>query len=393
MKRTDPTGQRPGKNSVKRDASAGALPAGYGQESRERLAGVFRKLAEWFPENKRKLPWRENRDPYRIWISEIMLQQTRTETVIPYYHRFLARFPDVSALADAPEDELMKLWEGLGYYSRARNLQKAAAICRESHGNELPRAYDALLSLPGIGAYTAGAVSSIANGEKKAAVDGNVLRVISRILASRRDISDPDTKKDFKMLIEEIMVSDAASMDPGTLNQALMELGACICTPGKAPLCAECPVSGECLSNAMHLTGSIPCKAPARRRKTEIRTVFIVTDGSDIVLGKRPDKGLLAGLYELPSREGLPDEDTVKSLWGGILGCPVSVLPAGTGKHIFTHITWEMSGLLIQPSRPLGLCREGLLQNGFLAVPSDDVRKLYPVPSAFSAWKKYWESA
>ena len=264
------------------------------------LAAIVGPLLEWYGRNARSLPWREEPAPYRVWVSEIMLQQTRVEAVKPYFARFLAELPDVTALASAPEQQLMKLWEGLGYYSRARNLQKAARVMVEQYGGTLPADYDALLKLPGIGPYTAGAVASIAYGIPVPAVDGNVLRVVMRLTAGWEDIADPAVKRAVERRMAAILPKDR----PGDFNQAMMELGATVCAPGGEPKCLVCPLNALCEGYRQGVARELPVKAKKKARRIEERTVFLLVCDGELAIRKRADSGLLAGLWELPSVEG-----------------------------------------------------------------------------------------
>ncbi|MBQ1240332.1 MAG: A/G-specific adenine glycosylase, partial [Lachnospiraceae bacterium] len=250
---------------------------------KERLAFAYGPLLSWYREHKRALPWRENKDAYRIWISEIMLQQTRVEAVKPYFFRFMEHFPTVQALAEAPDDELMKCWEGLGYYSRARNLKKAAGVIVEQYEGSLPASHAALLDLPGIGSYTAGAIASIAYEIPAPAVDGNVLRVLSRVCGSRDDILKQSTKKRMETLVSEVIREGEA----GDFNQALIEIGAIVCVPNGAPLCDSCPFYTVCASREEDLIGEIPVKTPKKKRKIEEKTVLILQHGEKIAIRKR----------------------------------------------------------------------------------------------------------
>ena len=294
-------------------------------------------LLQWYPDHHRDLPWRRTRDPYAIWVSEIMLQQTRVAAVIPYYERFMRELPDVKALAAVADDRLNLLWQGLGYYSRAKNLKKAAQIVCERYGGRMPDTYEALLSLPGIGSYTAGAIASIAYGERVPAVDGNVLRVYARLMNDPSDISDPAVKMRVFDELKAIMPND-----PGTFNQALMELGATVCVPNGQPLCDSCPLNGICKAQKAGTAGLLPNKSPKKPRAIEGRTVFALYDHGAPLLNKRPDKGLLAGLYELPNVSGTLS--TEKALeWLTAYGLhPTGDLLCYSAKHVFTHIEWHM---------------------------------------------------
>ena len=255
----------------------------------ERLRAVRGPLLHWYDNNRRILPWREEPEAYKVWISEIMLQQTRVEAVKPYFARFMEALPDVISLAAADEETLLKLWEGLGYYSRARNLKKAAQVIVDEHGGVMPDSYDKLLKLPGVGSYTAGAISSIAFGIPEPAVDGNVLRVISRLLADRGDITKAGTKKRYELLIRDNMDRERA----GDYNQALIELGAIVCIPAGKPLCGECPMNSLCLALKGELTDVIPVKAPKKPRRIEEKTIFLLEWEDKAAIRKRSGKGLL----------------------------------------------------------------------------------------------------
>ncbi len=287
-------------------------------------------LLEWYQDNARPLPWRDAPTPYHVWLSEIMLQQTRVAAVLDYYQRFLEEAPDIAALAALPEERLMKLWQGLGYYSRARNLQKAAKLIVEQYGGVFPSDYAAVRALPGVGDYTAGAVCSIAFGQPVPAVDGNVLRVCARVSGDRGDVSTPQMKKKVTEALRLIIPIQAA----GAFTQALMELGATVCLPNGAPLCGRCPARAFCVALAADQIGELPVKAPKKPRRIEERTVWLVFHENRTALRRRPDKGLLAGLWEFPNELG--DGFPAKGL--EILSDEY----AGQVKHIFTHIEWHM---------------------------------------------------
>ena len=301
-------------------------------------------LLAWFRGNARDLPWRKTEDPYRIWVSEIMLQQTRVAAVLGYYARFLAAFPTVEALAEAPEDRLMKLWEGLGYYSRARNLQKAAARVAELGG--FPDTYEGLLALPGIGDYTASAIASAAFGAREAAVDGNVLRVVTRLMDCHDDIADPKTKKAVRAGVQGAMPHDAA--DIRVFNQAMMELGATVCVPNGPPKCDMCPAAALCLGRARGTAEALPVKAAKKARRVEEKTVFLLLREGRVALRRRPGTGLLAGLWEFPNVEGALDEAAAPAAvaaWGLEAKNWKNKLSA---KHIFTHVEWHMTGYTLE---------------------------------------------
>lgn len=314
----------------------------------ETLDEIAEPLLRWFHSEKRALPWREEPTPYRVWVSEIMLQQTRVEAVKPYFERFVAALPDVRALARADENTLMKLWEGLGYYSRARHLQSAARLICSDHGGEIPAHFDSLLALPGIGRYTAGAVASIAFGERRPAVDGNVLRVIMRLLACPADILKESTKR----AVEEALIARLPE-DAGNFNQALMELGALICLPRGAARCPFCPLERLCLAKEANLQAELPQKTPPKRRRTEKLTIFLLAKNDKIALEKRPAQGLLAGLWGFPAMEGhLKKKEAAEALQAiGLIPAKLHALP--TAQHIFSHITWQMVGWRVELAEPL----------------------------------------
>ena len=301
-------------------------------------------LLAWYRENARDLPWRRTADPYRIWVSEIMLQQTRVAAVLGYYARFLAAFPSVEALAAAPEEELMKLWEGLGYYSRARNLQRAAKLVAEA--GAFPDSFQGLLALPGVGEYTAGAIASAAFGAREAAVDGNVLRIYTRLTDCRDDISEAKVKRAVRDKLQAVMPETAA--DIRIFNQATMELGATVCVPNGAPRCGDCPVSHLCLGRIRNTAEALPVKRAKRARRVEEKTVFLLLRQGRVALRKRPDGGLLAGLWEFPNVEGTLDEAAAgetAAAWGLTPRVWHSRL---TARHIFTHVEWHMTGYALE---------------------------------------------
>ena len=297
-------------------------------------------LLGWYRENARDLPWRHTEDPYRIWVSEIMLQQTRVAAVLGYYARFLAVFPTVEALAEGDEERLMKLWEGLGYYSRARNLQKAAQEITALGG--FPDTYDGLLALPGIGDYTASAIAAAAFGRREPAVDGNVLRVMTRLTDCHDDISDPKTKRAVRAALAEVMPEEPA--DIRIFNQAMMELGATVCGPNTAPRCDDCPVSGLCLGRQRGTAEILPVKKAKKERRVEEKTVLLLMRDGKIALRKRPKTGLLAGLWEFPNVEGTLDETAAGAAVEAMGLSVIDWQSRLTAKHIFTHVEWRMTG-------------------------------------------------
>lgn len=346
------------------------------------LKEIVEPLVTWYRENHRDLPWRNHVTAYRVWVSEIMLQQTRVEAVKPYYERFLKELPSIQALAEVPEDRLLKLWEGLGYYNRVRNMQKAACQMLKEYQGEFPNTYEEIRNLPGIGNYTAGAISSFAFGIPKPAVDGNVLRVVARILASREDIMKASVRGYIEKVIEEIIPIDA----PSDFNQGLIELGATICVPNGEPKCIECPVSFVCRARKEGIAMELPKKTKAKARKEEKRTVFVFQDGEGVAIRKRPKKGLLAGLYELPNIDGwLKKEEAIeysKSL--GIVPIHIKKLPKA--KHIFSHVEWDMIGYEIKVDQLERNCNADML-----FVKEEELKEKYSIPSAFEAyciWKE-----
>ena len=295
-------------------------------------------LLNWYQHNARDLPWRRTRDGYAVWISEIMLQQTRVAAVIPYYERFLRELPDVNALANVDDDRLHKLWEGLGYYSRARNLKKAAGEIVSRFDGIMPDRHDALITLPGIGEYTAGAIASIAFGERVPAVDGNVLRVYARLFGVERDIRDRVFKKEVRAFLLPLVPAE----HPGAFNAALMELGATVCLPNGQPKCSECPVREFCVAYKQGRTAELPLLSAKKPRKIERKTVFALSLNGGLVGYRRPESGLLAGLWQLPEAAG-ELSDAEAAVWLGEHGIlPVGELRFYERKHIFTHIEWHM---------------------------------------------------
>ena len=344
------------------------------------LAGIGGVLLNWYDYNARILPWRSDPTPYHVWISEIMLQQTRVEAVKKYYDRWMESLPDVKALAEVPDDELMKLWEGLGYYNRARNLKAAAVQIMEEFDGEIPSDYSKLLSLRGIGEYTAGAIASIAFGIPESAVDGNALRIFSRILAEDGEINKTSVKKKITQEVKRVLPEER----PGDFNQALMELGAVICVPNGQAKCAECPIAFTCLAHRHDKADMIPVKAPKKARTQDNRTVFIIQDGECTAIRKRPEKGLLAGLYELPNTQGhLKSEDAL--LYVKELGLdPLYIEELPPAKHIFSHIEWRMQAYRIKVSS-----LKTTQDKELIFVSKEQSGKQYAIPSAFGAYAKY----
>ena len=323
-------------------------------------------LLEWYRDNARTLPWREDPTPYHVWVSEIMLQQTRVAAVLDYYARFMAELPDVAALAQVPEGRLMKLWQGLGYYSRARNLQAAARQIMGEYGGVFPSQYDQVRALKGVGDYTAGAICSIAFKQPVPAVDGNVLRVVTRINGDQRDITAQATKRAIAAQLSPIIPLHA----PDKFTQAMMELGATVCLPNGAPQCQRCPARNFCVAHAQDSWSRIPVKAPKRPRRIEERTVWLLVHENRVALRQRPPKGLLAGLWEFPNElEGqLPPEwtgDMPQGRFGGV------------ARHIFSHVEWHLTAQVVR--------LEGdQLPTGWVWCTWQELTDIYAVPNAFS---------
>lgn len=340
-------------------------------------------LVEWFRENQRDLPWRKRMDAYRVWISEIMLQQTRVEAVKPYYERFLKELPDVKALAEVPEDRLLKLWEGLGYYNRARNLKEAACQIMEKYGGRFPETYEEIRGLKGIGNYTAGAVSSFVYGVRKPAVDGNVLRVVTRITADWSDITKAGTRTKVEREVEEVIPAEAA----GDFNQSLIELGAIVCVPNGEPKCGICPVSGICLAHAQGRETEFPVKAKKKARRIEKRTILVFRDNEKTAVRKRPDTGLLAGLYEFPGTEGHLKQPEVVRYAKSLGLMPIRVKKLGNAKHIFSHVEWHMVGYeVIVDELEKNVRDQGAAPGEILFAELRELKEHYPMPSAFEAY-------
>lgn len=343
-----------------------------------RLDAAVQPLLDWYQLNKRNLPWRLDTDPYHIWVSEIMLQQTRVEAVKPYYERFLEKLPDVHALSECPQEKLLKLWEGLGYYNRVRNMQKAAKILESEYHGLFPADYEAIRALPGIGSYTAGAIASIAFSIPVPAVDGNVLRILMRLTNDDSDIAKQSVKTRAEAALMPVMPPEK----PGEFNQALMELGAEVCLPNGSPRCPDCPWRSFCLARQNGRETLLPIRKKARPRRIEERTILLICGGSSVVINRRKMTGLLAGLYEFPGVSGyLSEEETlehVKSL--GLTPLHIRRLPDAV--HIFSHVEWHMRGYQIRVD---DLTKE---DSGLLFVEMEEARKTYAIPAAFAVYKK-----
>jgi A/G-specific adenine glycosylase len=381
-------------------------------------------LLDWYDRNRRILPWREDPTPYHVWLSEIMLQQTRVEAVRGYYERFLRELPDIPLLAAAEEDRCLKLWEGLGYYSRIRNMRKAAGQIMDEYDGIMPSEPSELLKLPGIGRYTAAAIASIAFGKKAAAVDGNLLRIFARLTAyaenSRTDDCKNAAEQYFLSLMdkEETAAENAGAVSDtpdapsnsvsvsqknvfGSFNQALMDLGATICLPNTQPACERCPWQYDCLAHKRGQETGFPVIEPKKARRIEDRTVLVIQDEDRTVLHRRPDHGLLAGLYELPNTEGHLDEKQALQYVRSLGFEPLRIRALGEAKHIFSHIEWHMIGYAVKTDE-LQIedmktdCRQLVssdtlksVADSFLLVRSREARERYAIPSAFSFYASY----
>lgn len=353
---------------------------------------IVSPLLDWFADNARKLPWREDARPYYVWISEIMLQQTRVMAVKEYFARFVRELPDIEALANVTEERLLKLWEGLGYYSRAKNLKKAAVIVMEEYNGKLPEKTEELLKLPGIGAYTAGAIASIAYNQVAAAVDGNVLRVMARLLGDFSDIGRESVRRDFEKQLLRVMPRDF----PGAFNQALMELGALVCVLNGKPHCTECPLREFCVAYRENSWDKLPVKAAKKPRRIEERTVFLIEGEKGFFVRRRKESGLLSGLWEYPSVQGIKTEEEVRTMFCDNVA---KIQPLGAAKHIFSHIEWRMFGYYIRlrqfspQSEKICFQKEGehdIMDYILDCIPVtfEKLRAEYSIPAAFSAYQK-----
>ena len=331
-------------------------------------------LLPWYQENKRDLPWRNDCDPYHIWLSEIMLQQTRVEAVKKYYIRFLQEIPTIEELASADDDLLHKLWEGLGYYSRVRNLKKAAQQIMDLHNGSFPPDYREVLRLPGIGLYTAGAICSIAFNMRTPAVDGNVLRVAARILNDATPIDSPAFKNQIAERLTETYPPQA-----GMYTQALMELGATVCGPNRKPDCINCPCKAFCLGKLNQTAEKLPVKSPKIQRKVEEKTVLILSCDGRYALKKRPKSGLLADMWQFPDLVGkMGVTETLKAVEEMGLR-PKEIIRTVQRKHIFTHIEWQMTGIYMEVIEPAG---------EFEWMDAEKIRSFAALPTAF---RQFWE--
>ncbi|GGA89287.1 A/G-specific adenine glycosylase [Ornithinibacillus halotolerans] len=337
-------------------------------------------LLTWYYANKRDLPWRRTNDPYKVWVSEIMLQQTKVDTVIPYFYNFIEQFPTVYDLANAEEQEVLKAWEGLGYYSRARNLQHAVREVVERYDGKVPSKPKELEGLKGIGSYTKGAILSIAFNQPEPAVDGNVMRVFSRVLNIDDDIAQAKTKKLFETLTREVISHE----DPSSFNQAIMDLGATICTP-KSPTCLLCPVQEHCRAFDLGVEQQLPIKSKAKKNKTQSYAVLLIeNEQGEIGIEQRPEEGLLANLWQYPM---VPlEENSIEKIEEWIYSNHGFTIKLGKKqgelKHVFSHLTWNLdiyTALLIE---------DNIKNKNIKFVPKQELIN-YPFPVSHLRMKQY----
>lgn len=343
-------------------------------EELELIKKMRKPIIEWYQKNKRELPWRVEKNPYHIWVSEIMLQQTRIEAVKQYYKRFLEQLPTIEELANVEEEKLLKLWEGLGYYNRARNLKKAAKMMQEKHDSKMPKTYRELVELPGIGEYTAGAISSIAYNEQVPAVDGNVLRVVSRVVGSKKDVLANKTKKEFTEKLKEIMPKQA-----GDFNEGLMELGELICIPNGEPLCPKCPLQKICIAKNQNLTNILPVRNQKIKRKKEDVTVFLLEYKGEFAIRKRSKIGLLANMYEFPNVSRKTNKKEIEKILQEWKLTSNQIEKVGSHHHVFSHIEWNMVGYKVQVTSK---------NKEFIWVTKEKIIEKYAIPGAFIPFLK-----
>lgn len=343
-------------------------------------ANLSGALLEWYDSNRRILPWREDPSPYHVWLSEIMLQQTRVEAIKDYYTRFLKTLPTINALAAADEDLCTKLWQGLGYYSRVRNLHRAAVQIMDEHDGVMPKTAAELQKLAGIGPYTAAAIASICFDERIPAIDGNLLRVFSRMTGYDQDIKSGAAKSAAKQFYDEIFPQNRC----GDFNQALMDLGACVCLPNGVPHCDDCPWKEHCRSKAEGTCQKLPVVLPKTTRKVEYKTVFLIYYHGRLVLRRRPEKGLLAGLYEYPNTDGTLQASGISSYLQtlGFSAVRFHSLPEAT--HIFSHKEWHMTGWEILADEWEEFASGVPKQHELFLATESELRDIYSIPSAFS---------
>lgn len=345
---------------------------------KERILKMTDQLLGWYPSHARELPWRKDQEPYHVWLSEIMLQQTRVEAVKDYYHRFLITLPKISDLAEVPDDRLLKLWEGLGYYNRARNLKKAAKVVMEDFGGKFPETYEEILSLPGIGEYTAGAIASICFDVPVPAVDGNVLRVYTRVMEDNSVIDKQSTKKAVAEALvpayQSVSRAGKQSGNCGMLTQSLMELGATICVPNGAPDCSDCPLKNICQARAHDSWEKFPVRQEKKGRQLVDMTVFVLRYENKIAIRKRQQKGLLHGMWELPNVESILVEQQAADQATDWEVVPEHLQMKHRYTHIFTHKEWRMTAYYLS-------CLQ--MSGEFEWVTMEELEKDKAVPSAF----------
>ncbi|MBR3244960.1 MAG: A/G-specific adenine glycosylase [Parasporobacterium sp.] len=348
-------------------------------------------LKEWYLENARELPWRSDPQPYYVWISEIMLQQTRVEAVKRYFERFITALPDVKALAECPEDVYMKLWEGLGYYSRVRNLHAAAVQIMEQYQGVIPDDYDELLKLKGIGNYTAGAITSLAYNKPAPAVDGNVYRILTRVSNDDTDITKQSFRNEVEKLLWDLMDEICPEVvTPRIMNQALMELGALVCVPNGDPHCEECPWKQFCLALKEGTIDHLPMKKKLKPRRIEEKTVLLIQDGNKVAIRKRPSKGLLAGLYEFPNHPGHFTEKETLDFVRNMGYSPLRIRRLSDSVHVFSHVEWHMIAYYLLVEEEAFATEEQkkrAAEEKMIFVDAKEQAEKYAVPSAFSAYK------
>ena len=340
------------------------------------------QLLDWYDKNGRILPWRTDPTPYHVWLSEIMLQQTRVEAVRGYYARFLKELPTIEALAKADEDLCTKLWQGLGYYSRVRNLHRAAEQIVSEYDGVMPETSLELQKLTGIGPYTAAAIASICFDERIPAIDGNLLRVFSRMTGYDEDIKSTAAKTAARDFYDEISPQERC----GDFNQALMDLGATVCLPNGAPLCGECPWAAECRAKADGTCQQLPVAGPKATRTIEQKTVFLIYYQGGLVLRRRPEKGLLAGLYEYPNTDGNLDASEISAYLRTLGFSAVQTRPLGAAKHIFTHKEWHMTGWEILADEWEEFTSGKPKRHELFLASAQDLRDVYSIPSAFAVY-------
>lgn len=350
---------------------------------RSTMSKLSNELLAWYDIHRRDLPWRGSKDPYKIWVSEIMLQQTQVNTVKPYYYRFIEALPNVYALSQASEEELHKLWEGLGYYNRVKNMKKAAMDLVENYNGKLPKSKKELMKLSGIGPYTAGAIASIAFNEVVSAIDGNVFRIYTRLY----EIDTPIEQVKTKRLIDRKVMDTIDKKQPGEFNQALMDLGNDICTTTK-PNCTECPLNNYCLAYSHSTMEEYPVRKAKKKKRVEKRTVLILIHNDKLLVSKRPEGGLLSGLWEFPNYLGHFSKEDVEKLLleQGYIVNNIESLPKS--KHLFSHVEWQMiayqinlkSQQIMEPITPYGEVLKWISQ--------EEVENDYALPTAFRNYLK-----